>query len=148
MLHLTRSFVLLSFFLGITRLAAADAMDMKSMQAEILSTYAKVSAALAADDLPAAKAAAGAVAEHASMSDNKELATKATALAKASDINAARNAFKSLSAAIEPLAAGQKDYTVMYCPMADSDWVQAKGPTKNPYYGKAMLTCGGPKQNK
>lgn len=121
--------------------AVATSMPMK---AEVLSSYVKVSASLAADDLASAKAAAAGVAEHAGMADNKDLAAKANAVAKAADINAARDAFKSLSAAVEPLAKGEKDYVVMHCPMA-GDWVQTKGPTRNPYMGKAMLTCGGPK---
>jgi hypothetical protein len=146
---LSRSLLLIGFLLGVARLAAADAMDMKSdMKPEMLSAYVKVSTALAADDLAAAKTAASALAEHASMSDNKDIAAKADAIAKASKIEAARGAFKVLSVAIEPLATGQKDLVVMYCPMADSDWVQAKGKTQNPYFGKAMLTCGGPKKTK
>ncbi|HVZ64175.1 MAG TPA: DUF3347 domain-containing protein [Lacunisphaera sp.] len=124
-------------------------MDMKSdMKPEILSAYVKVSTALAADDLAAAKVAASILAEHAGMSDNKDIAAKADALAKTSKIEAARGAFRALSVAVEPLAAGQKDLVVMYCPMADSDWVQATGKTQNPYFGKAMLTCGSPKKMK
>lgn len=142
---ISRSLLLLGSLLGVGRLTAVDMMDMKP---EILSAYVKVSTALAADDLAAAKTAASAVAEHASMSDNKDIATKATALAKASKIEAARGAFRELSVAVEPLVAGNKDLVVMYCPMADSDWVQAKGKTQNPYFGKAMLTCGEPKKAK
>lgn len=149
MIRLSRSLILLGFLFGVARLTAADAMDMKSdMKSEILSSYVKVSAALAADDLAAAKTAAATVAEHAGMSDNKDIATKASAVAKASKIADARDAYRTLSIAVEPLAAGQKDYVVMYCPMAQSDWVQMKGKTQNPYYGKSMLTCGGPKAMK
>lgn len=118
-----------------------------SMKDEILASYAKVSAALAADDLGAAKKAAAEVAEHAGMAGNIDLAGKASAVAQAGKIDAARGAFKGLSAAAEPLAKGEKDYVVMHCPMA-GDWVQTKGPTKNPYMGKAMLSCGGPKEMK
>ena len=138
------------FAVSILRLTAADSMPMKGdMKKEILSSYVKVSAALAADDLGAAKKAAAAVAEHASMSDmNKSIAAKASAVAKATKIDAARTAFKSLSAAVEPLAAGEKGYVVMNCPMANADWVQTSNDVKNPYYGKSMLTCGGPKSSK
>jgi hypothetical protein len=146
---LSRSLLLIGFLFGVARLVAADAMDMKSdMKPEILSSYIKVSTALAADDLAAAKTAASALGEHAGMSDNKDIAAKAGAVAKAANIEAARGAFKTLSVAIEPLVEGQKDLVVMYCPMADSDWVQMKGKTQNPYFGKAMLTCGGPKKAK
>ena len=148
MIRLSRSFLLLGVLFGVARLAAADAMDMKSdMKPEILSSYVKISAALAADDLTAAKAAAASVAGHAGMSEsNKAITPKAEAVAKAKDIEGARDAFKSLSAAIEPLAAGEKGYVVMNCPMMNADWVQTSKDVKNPYFGKAMLTCGAPKK--
>ncbi len=149
MISLSRSLIFLGFFIGVARLAAADAMDTKSdMKPEILASYSKVSSALAADDLTAAKAAASALSEHAGMSANKDIAAKADAVAQAANIEAARGAFKGLSVATEPLASGQKDLVVMYCPMADSDWVQVQGKTQNPYFGKAMLACGGPKKTK
>lgn len=150
MIRLSRSLLLLGFVFGLTRLTAVGAMDMKSdMKSEILSSYVKLSTALAADDLAAAKAAAATVAEHAGMSDgHKAVAPKAEAVAKAKDIEVAREAFKALSAAVEPLAAGQKGYVVMNCPMANADWVQTSKDVKNPYFGKSMLTCGGPKASK
>lgn len=149
MIRLSRLFVLAGFVLGFVRLSAAESMNMKGdMKPEILSAYVKVSAALAADDLAATKKAAATVAEHARMSDDKDIAVKADAVATADKIEAARDNFKALSAVVEPLAAGDKNYVVMNCPMADADWVQAKGPTKNPYFGKAMLTCGSPKRMK
>lgn len=149
MIRLSRLFLVAGLVLSLVRLTAAD-MNMKAdMKTEILSSYVKISAALAADDLAAAKTAAATVAEHAGRSDsNKAIAPKASAVAKAKDIDAARDAFKALSAAVEPLAAGEKGYIVMNCPMKHADWIQTKGPTRNPYMGKAMLTCGGPKQSK
>ena len=139
--------------LGLSLLPAAvhlNAADMKSdsMNSEILAASAKVSAALAADDLAAAKSAATALANHATMAKNTEVASKAAAVAKAEKIADARKDLIGLTAAVEPLAKGQKDYVVMNCSMAGADWVQAKGKTQNPYYGKSMLTCGGPKQSK
>lgn len=150
MILISRSLLFIGFLFGLARLTAAGAMDMKSdMKSEILSSYVKVSAALAADDLAAAKTAAEAVADHAGMSGaNKAIAPKATAVAKAKSIDAARDAFKTLSEAVEPLAAGEKGYVVMNCPMKNADWVQTSNDVKNPYFGKAMLTCGGPKPAK
>lgn len=138
----------LGFILGVARLGAAGSMNMMDMKGEILAAYVKTSAALAADDFEAAKTAAAAVAGHAGMSDHKDIAEKAQAVAKADKIETARENFKALSAAVEPLAAGDKSVVVMHCPMADADWVQAKGKTQNPYYGKAMISCGSPKQTK
>lgn len=130
--------------------AATDSMNIKGdMKREILSSYVNIAAALADDDLASAKTAAAIVADHSNMSDsNKSIAAKATAVAKAKDIEAARTAFKSLSEAVEPLAAGEKGYVVMNCPMKNADWVQLSNDVRNPYFGKAMLTCGGPKVSK
>ncbi len=144
-----RFFLLAALLLGAVRLTAADSMDMKNdMKGEVLSAYLKVSSALAADDLAAAKSAAATLAEHARTGGKRDIADKADALAKASKIEAARGAFKTLSVAVEPLAMGDKAYIVMYCPMADSDWIQTSAKVQNPYFGKAMLTCGGPKKAK
>lgn len=139
--------------LGLSLLPAAvslNAANIKSdsMNSEILAASAKVSAALAADDLSAAKSAATALADHATTAKNTDVATKASALSKAEKIADARKELIGLTAAVEPLAKGQKDYIVMNCPMAGADWVQAKGRTQNPYYGKSMLTCGSPKLSK
>ena len=142
---LFRPTLALGLMLGAVRLTAAGSMNMNG---EILASYVKVSAALAADDLAAAKTAAAAVAEHAGMSGQKDIAANADAVAKAGKIDAARTSFKALSTAVEPLAAGQKNYVVMNCPMANADWVQTGTAVKNPYYGKAMLNCGAQKKAK
>lgn len=81
MIRSSRLFLLLGLVLSMARLGAADSMNIKS---DILSSCVKVSTALAADDLAAAKTAAATVAEHASMADNKDVAAKANAVAKAS----------------------------------------------------------------
>ncbi|MBI4624660.1 MAG: DUF3347 domain-containing protein [Verrucomicrobia bacterium] len=150
MTRLSRLMLAAGFILGFVRLTAADSMNMSGdMKKEILSSYVKVSAALAADDLAAAKKAAADVAGHAKMSSGyKAIAPKADTVAKATKIDAAREAFKSLSAAVEPLAKGEKGYVVMNCPMASADWVQTSKDVKNPYYGKSMLSCGAPKEMK
>ncbi len=65
---------------------------------------------------------------------------------RGADERKARDAFKTLSASIEPLAAGEKDYTIMTCAMANADWVQTSAEVKNPYLGQSMQTCGEPKK--
>lgn len=135
--------VLTSLFLGLSTLAAADAAGGKP---GILVAYAKVSAALAADNLADAKAAATALATAAGPAANQPIADQATAVAKAADLAAARKSFKVLSTTVEPLAAVEKGYVVMHCPMANAEWVQTTGDVRNPYFGKAMLTCGEPKK--
>lgn len=147
MIRSLRSLLVAGSLLSALQLSAAD-MKTDSMTSEILRASAKVSAALAADNLPAAKSAATELAGHADMAKNAAVASKANGVAKAEKIADARKELIGLTAAVEPLAQGQKDYVVMNCPMAGADWVQAKGKTQNPYYGKSMLTCGGPKQSK
>jgi hypothetical protein len=115
---------------------------------EFLTNYVPIAKALAADDLKSAQAAATALAKQAESTGMTGMATNAKALAAAPDIAKARAAFRPLTAEIEPLAAGEKEATVMYCPMARGTWVQDKGPVENPYYGKSMLHCGGPKPAK
>lgn len=131
--------VIATFAVGFVRLASAADMPMKS---ELLSAYAKIADALASDDLGGATAAAGALAEHAGMAGQKQMAEQAARISKASNISAAREQFKALSLSIEPLAAGVEAYTVMTCAMAKADWVQTAGDVRNPYYGKSMLSCG------
>jgi len=146
MFRLSRLPLVVAAVLGFAQLGTAADMSDMPMKSEILAATAKASAALAADDFNTAKTAAAEVASHAVMAKNSDLAAKAKAVASAKDIAAAREAFKALSAAVEPLAAGEKDYTVMHCPMAKADWVQTGTQVKNPYYGKSMLSCGAPKE--
>ena len=135
--------ILASLCFGFSGLAAAEPAGTQS---EILATYVRISAALAADNLADAKAAATVLADTAGMAKDKAVADQAAAVAKAADIASARESFKALSTTVEPLATGEKAYAVMYCPMAKADWVQMAGGVKNPYYGKSMLTCGTPKE--
>ncbi len=104
-----------------------------------MTQYVEAQVALAADDYDQAKVALG------------DLLTVADAMteplvrsaANAGDIETMRARFKPLS---EYLAAQELPlgYARAYCPMYDggSNWVQADGPVRNPYYGSTMLTCG------
>ncbi len=101
--------------------------------------YVQVQTALAADEFDAAKAA---------VTDLLDIADALTSplvrsVAAAEDIQTMRARFKPLS---EYLAAKDlpQGYARAYCPMYDggSNWVQAEGPVRNPYYGATMLTCG------
>lgn len=106
----------------------------------VLSThYMEAAAALAADDLEKAKASLAALAKESS----GEMKTLAQAAADTGDIAATRERFKALSvvAVTKELPEG---YAVAFCPMykGGSKWVQKKDKLANPYFGKAMLTCG------
>ena len=64
----------------------------------------------------------------------------------ATTIEAARAAFGDLSTALIAYADTTKQpiegKIVAFCPMVNKSWVQTDGAIANPYYGKAMTTCG------
>ena len=115
---------------------------------ELVDRYVPISEALAADDLAKAKSAAKALVEQADADGMTPAAKAGRAIAEANDLEAARTGLKALTSEIEPLAQGASGYTVMHCPMADADWIQAGTKVRNPYYGKMMPTCGSPKTSK
>lgn len=110
----------------------SHAPALTEAQEHFLSGYEAVRAALAADDLDAAKTAAVALTD----------SPPAASLAKAPSLNAARVAFKKLSAEAVRLAHGQNGYYVATCSMVESDWVQTTKGISNPYLGKQQATCG------
>jgi hypothetical protein len=137
-----RTLLILAALLGLV----ACSRSSSDAQSDLLAGYVAISSALAADDAKGAETAATTLAKEAKNAGDAALAAKADAVAKAGDIATARKQFVALSTAVEPRATGREGYVVMYCPMVDADWVQAKGDVRNPYYGKSMLTCGGPKE--
>jgi hypothetical protein len=126
-------------------LCAAENKPAPKYGCDLLTNYVPIAQALAADDLVAAKAAAAALSKQAVSNGMTGIVEKAKVLSEAEDIVKARAAFRPLTDEIEPLTITEKNVTVMYCPMARGTWVQDNGPVANPYYGKAMLRCGGPK---
>lgn len=111
----------------------------------VVKSYVSVSEALAADNFNQARDAAAALAKTAKAGGKTSVYNAALAVIHADSITSARQAFKALSAEVVPLAQGADGFVVMNCPMAKADWVQTDAKVRNPYYGKAMLTCGAPK---
>ncbi len=73
-----------------------------------------------------------------------ELTEAAGALAQASDLEAARDAFYTLSKPLvryRAVAVGDLP-VVAYCAMARRSWLQPEGDLGNPYYGQSMPRCG------
>jgi hypothetical protein len=101
--------------------------------------YMDAAAALAADDLEKAKTSLAALAKEST----GELQKLAQAAADTGDIAATRERFKALSAVATTLTLPD-GYAVAFCPMykGGSKWVQKKDAIHNPYFGKAMSTCG------
>ena len=116
----------------------------------VLAAYDVVRAALADDNLAAAKTAAEAFAK-AATSEAPPLAAlgdAATAIAQTADIAAARAAFGTASKALLELlqekAPWREGLIAFRCPMAKGyqKWIQFQRPMQNPYMGKEMLECG------
>lgn len=120
--------------------AAPEAQSAQPASTVLSVHYMDAATALADDDLDKAKASLSALAKEST----GEMKALAQAAADTGDIAATRERFKALSV----VATGMElpaDYAVAYCPMYKgiSKWVQKKKDTlANPYYGKAMLTCG------
>jgi hypothetical protein len=126
---MTGLLTLISVCIALTALLV-KASPLSDTDKEFLGRYEKVRAALVADDLGAAKAAAG------------ELGDETGDLANSASLKEARAAFEKLSEKAKQLAAGQSGYYVVHCPMLKKDWVQTSATIANPYGGKDMVICG------
>ena len=106
------------------------AANLSDQDNKFLISYEKMHAALVADDLAGAKAAA------------TELGDAGTDMAKAKSLQEARSAFEKLSGRAKTKIAGESGYYVAHCPMLNKDWVQTSTTISNPYGGKEMVGCG------
>ncbi|MEO7312720.1 MAG: DUF3347 domain-containing protein [Chitinophagaceae bacterium] len=80
------------------------------------------------------------------MAVNEKLVSDAGHIAESRSISQQRDYFKTFSDMFSALAKAVKlsDKPVyqQYCPMKKAYWLSRETAIKNPYYGKAMLTCG------
>ncbi len=112
--------------------------------------YLKIQSELAQDSLKGIAENANAIAQAVRADNQKALpagvASQAGALAKAADVNSAREAFKPLSQSLIKYLAEHKvhsdSFTEVYCSMADASWLQSDTKVHNPYLGKSMPGCG------
>jgi len=125
--------------------AAPVANDGAALTA-VVDSYGAVHAALFADDLAKAQAAAKELA--AAAVGQADLARAATALASAADLPAARSAFGDASKALITLLAANPDAAkglfTFRCPMTKTyqKWIQRVDIVQNPYMGQHMPHCG------
>jgi Cu(I)/Ag(I) efflux system membrane fusion protein len=120
----------------------------------VYANYFTIQAALAEDSLKGVPEAAAAMAVAAG--EDKagllpaEVGREAGELAKAKDIAAAREVFKSLSDGLIKYLAEHEvksgGYQEFYCPMQEAYWLQKDKDTANPYFGASMPACGTPKR--
>lgn len=120
------------------------------LAAQIVDPYLGMQAALASDDLDAAKAKVKEIMDTSGHAG--ALPALLHDMIAAETLDAFRKPlFDQLSSAL--IAAAKADpqrfetpLTVMHCPMVYPDrganWLQTSEPLKNPYFGPAMLTCG------
>lgn len=131
-----------------TRTEPAPALP-KPVQA-VFDSYLKIQTALAQDSVQGVSASATAIAKSVQADSAKTLpadvAQQAEALAKASDIKAARESFKPLSDSLIKYLGANKahrgHYVQVFCSMANARWLQTGSVVSNPYYGKSMARCG------
>jgi Cu(I)/Ag(I) efflux system membrane fusion protein len=127
------------------------AIEIPTKQVEpLLDFYLAMQAALAADDLEAAKTQAKAMMEVTGHSGalpellHDMLATDSLEAIRLPHFEALSNAM--IAAIRMSPDTFPADLLIMYCPMANNnagaDWLQNKEPLQNPYFGAQMLECG------
>ena len=147
---LTTTFLAAAGLLLNTTIRAADSPALMQPVKSVLDHYLMIQTELAKDSIKGLDEHANAIAKAVKGDEMKmlspDVAKQAETLAKAKDLKAAREAFKPLSASlVKYLAdnkAGKGTYHEAYCPMVKASWLQTDKSIKNPYMGKAMLTCG------
>ena len=108
--------------------------------------YAAIDKALTKDDALAAAKAAGQL--ETALKDVKDANTAlelTTAISESNNIDEQRKSFAALTVAMHNLFKTQKPDKMLYihyCPMAKAYWMDESKSIANPYYGKAMPTCG------
>ncbi len=125
----------------------------------MLKQYDSIRVALSHDDLALAEKAAATLAD--SYQKRRAIFGAAQALSKADSLEAAREAFSTMSAEAVRMARGHKEYYVVGCSMNQcpapcvncqmsrfSDWVQTDPAIANPFMGKASPHCGVIKQQR
>jgi Cu(I)/Ag(I) efflux system membrane fusion protein len=140
--------------------------EARAAIAPLYTAYFGVQMALAKDDLPGAKTAADTLAKATAGVDmalfegeahmrwmelSKIVATRASSITGAKDIEVARDSFFHLSNAVIEMERafghnGEEKYYLTHCPMArDGDgayWLQTVDTVWNSFYGDRMLRCG------
>ncbi len=129
---------------------ATTANKLPQPAATVFDNYTRIQTALAQDSLQDvandAQAIAKAVNDDATTTFSTNIAQQAEIVTKATDLNGAREAFKTLSQSLigyvskNPALAGT--YRQIHCSMANADWLQKESTVNNPYLGKAMSRCG------
>jgi hypothetical protein len=120
-------------------LAAGAPVRAADLPSTLMDPYLRMHVSLAGDTMDGVAASAKALSQEAQKLgvQAKTVATTAAKLATANDIVNAMMAYaKATGATFGP------DVNVAFCPMVKKPWLQKGQNITNPYFGKAMLTCG------
>ncbi len=121
---------------------------------QLLGQYYSIQKSLALDSVNGVAVSASEIAKISRQAAGTETQAKAQLLAlsdtaakfNAADLKSARNGFGDLSDKLIAYlkASGSKTNPPyqFYCSMVKKNWLQSDKTTRNPYYGKSMLTCG------
>ncbi len=133
--------------------SSARAIEAKELGAQVLAHYQAIQAALAEDSVRGVREAAAEIGDVVKPCDcTLEESAAAQALVDAAramdgaDLATLREQLEQLSKAMPAYlkVTGVDAAQLYFCPMAKAYWLQSKQDeaTRNPYYGKAMPTCG------
>ncbi|MBI4484933.1 MAG: DUF3347 domain-containing protein [Acidobacteria bacterium] len=148
-----KSFIVVALFAfvagGCNRTAFPETEPGGEMPRSIVDPYLKIQAALAEDSIEGVRQNAGeiATASAALGAPAMKIDMAAVQLTSAGEIEDARAKFGRLSEAIDVYMKGFKmtapeGVRPAWCPMVSKPWLQEGDVIANPYYGKAMATCG------
>ena len=135
---------LLMMLAGTPGFAQGQAPGQGTPVVQAFEHYEMVRTALAADSLTDATTHARSLATNAEAAGGPAAKKAADALAAAKNIEEARKQFGDLSSILVPIFQTEAipGTTAYMCPMKQKPWMQRGDKMANPYYGKAMLTCG------
>lgn len=120
----------------------------------LFQNYLSIKNALVADNSDDASKAATEFIKSASMVDFKVLSEgnlnilrkDASQISESRSIDSQREVFGHLSqnmiALTKNFKLDDKSVFVMYCPMADANWLSSEKVVKNPFFGSSMPSCG------
>jgi len=119
------------------------------LPAPVVNPALAIHAALAGDSADGVTMQAAALARAAAAlgPEGASIVAAAQHLAAQPDLPAMRRAFADLGKALVGYmrahdAAAPDGVRTAYCPMARGQWLQKDGAIENPYYGRAMRSCG------
>ena len=122
---------------------ARPASALTEKDRTVLARYEEIRAALAGDDLRAAKRAGTALSAYLKKNPDPALSADAEAIGSAAALDRARQSFETLSTRVVKLADGVEGYYIFDTPIpANAEWVQRTLETDNPYTGRAMHDVG------